>query len=122
MTPWLAILLLSNFLLTTRSTFHLRCLAKKRRHRIRTVRYQNLHPPSSPMTSDSQLDVNASGPTEHEDGAGGQMSFFEHLIELRKRIINSLLAIAVGAAIGWFAAPRFIGVVAIPIKAALRKH
>src|SRR5215471_405021 len=74
------------------------------------------------MTSDSQLDVSSPKPSEPEEGAGGQMSFFEHLIELRKRIINSVVSIAAGAAIGWFVAPRFINVVAVPIKAALRKH
>ena len=74
------------------------------------------------MTSDSQLDVSSPKPSEPEEGAGGQMSFFEHLIELRKRIINSVVSIAAGAAIGWFVAPRFINVVAVPIKGALRKH
>lgn len=72
------------------------------------------------MTTDSQLDVKS--PAEPEDGSGGQMSFFEHLIELRKRIINALIAVAAGALVGWFAAPRFVKVVAIPIKTALRKH
>jgi sec-independent protein translocase protein TatC len=72
------------------------------------------------MTTDSQLDVKS--PTEPEDGAGGQMSFFEHLIELRKRIINALIAVAVGALVGWFAAPRFVKVVAIPVLDALKKH
>ena len=31
---------------------------------------------------------------------GGQMTFFEHLSELRKRIINSLYAIGIGAFVG----------------------
>ena len=74
------------------------------------------------MTSDSQLDVSAKNPPEPEEGGGGQMSFFEHLIELRKRIINSLLSVGVGAAIGWFAAPRFVSIVAIPIQKALTRH
>jgi sec-independent protein translocase protein TatC len=72
------------------------------------------------MTSDSQLEVKNS--TEPDDGAGGQMSFFEHLIELRKRIINSLIAVAAGAAVGWFVAPRFVSVVSIPIRKSLAKH
>ena len=32
---------------------------------------------------------------EHEEG--GQMTFFEHLVELRKRLINSLIAIGAGS-------------------------
>ena len=72
------------------------------------------------MTSDSQFEVK--NPAEPEDGGGGQMSFFEHLIELRKRIINSLTAVAIGAAVGWFVAPRFVSVVSIPIQKSLTKH
>ena len=74
------------------------------------------------MTSDSQPEVSTPKPPEHDDGAGGQMSFFEHLIELRKRIINALVAIAAGAAIGWFVAPRFVSLVTIPIQHSLQKH
>src|SRR6266566_5184587 len=37
-------------------------------------------------------------PTEEPAGA---MTFFEHLSELRKRIINSLIAVVIGALIGW---------------------
>jgi sec-independent protein translocase protein TatC len=74
------------------------------------------------MTSDSQLEVSPKSPLEPDDGGGGQMSFFEHLIELRKRIINALVSIAVGAAVGWFAAPRFVSIVSIPIQRALTKH
>ena len=33
-----------------------------------------------------------------EEEAGGRMSFFEHLVELRKRIVNSLIGIGIGAA------------------------
>jgi len=36
---------------------------------------------------------------------GGAMTFFEHLSELRKRLINSIASILVGAAVGWFLAP-----------------
>ena len=60
------------------------------------------------MTSDSQLEVDPKNPPEPEEGAGGQMSFFEHLIELRKRIINSLYAIGAGAFIGVYLSQRFI--------------
>jgi sec-independent protein translocase protein TatC len=39
---------------------------------------------------------------EDEDAPGGQMSFLEHLDELRKRIVHSLLAVAVGIFVGFF--------------------
>ncbi len=57
-----------------------------------------------------------------EEETGGQMTFFEHLIELRKRIINSLIAIAAGAMAGWFVAPKFVMVIAKPIQAVLSAH
>jgi sec-independent protein translocase protein TatC len=57
-----------------------------------------------------------------EEETGGQMTFFEHLIELRKRIINSLIAIALGAAAGWFVAPKFVNVIAKPIQTVLAAH
>ena len=41
-----------------------------------------------------------------EEETGGQMTFFEHLIELRKRIINSLIAIAVCAPLMRSSRPR----------------
>ena len=54
------------------------------------------------MTNSSQPD-SPIVPPEEEPGA--QMTFFEHLVELRKRIINSLVSILIGAMIGWFVAP-----------------
>jgi sec-independent protein translocase protein TatC len=40
-------------------------------------------------------------PEEDDEAPGGQMSFLEHLDELRKRIVHSLLAVAVGVVIGF---------------------
>lgn len=40
-------------------------------------------------------------PDEEDDDAGARMSFLEHLDELRKRIVNSLIAIAVGVLISF---------------------
>jgi sec-independent protein translocase protein TatC len=57
-----------------------------------------------------------------EEETGGQMTFFEHLIELRKRIINSLIAVAVCAAGAWFLAPKLVNVIAKPIQVALKAH
>jgi len=74
------------------------------------------------MTSDNQLEVPPEGAPAPDPETGGQMTFFEHLIELRKRIINSGLAIFVGAAAGWFLAPRFVKFIVIPIQVALKAH
>lgn len=48
------------------------------------------------------------------------MTFFEHLTELRKRIINSLVSIAIGAGIGWFVAPHFVNWITKPMLDALK--
>jgi len=61
-------------------------------------------------------------PKTKEEETGGQMTFFEHLIELRKRIINSLVAILLGSLAGWFIAPKFVDVIAKPIQEVLAKH
>jgi sec-independent protein translocase protein TatC len=53
---------------------------------------------------------------------GGKMSFFDHLVDLRKRLINSALAIAVGAMIGVSISQKVIGVISEPMQAALRKQ
>src|ERR1700716_3234865 len=57
-------------------------------------------------------------PVPPED-PGGQMTFFEHLVELRKRIITSLIAVGVGAGIGWFVAPYFVSWITKPMLKAL---
>jgi sec-independent protein translocase protein TatC len=54
-----------------------------------------------------------------EEEPTGAMTFFEHLSELRKRIINSLVSIAVGAGIGWFVAPYFVNWITKPMLKAL---
>src|SRR5215471_13372910 len=60
-------------------------------------------------------------PTDSNDTGelGGQMTFFEHLVELRKRLINSLMAIAVGAFIGVYIAKYIIAFITRPILKAL---
>jgi sec-independent protein translocase protein TatC len=50
---------------------------------------------------------------------GGQMTFFEHLVELRKRIINSLIAIAIGAFVGVSTGKYVIGFITKPMLKAL---
>jgi sec-independent protein translocase protein TatC len=68
------------------------------------------------MTTSNQPDSARKAPDEE---TGGQMTFFEHLIELRKRIINSLVSIAVGAMIGWVVAPHFVNWITRPMIKAL---
>src|ERR1700720_2146497 len=60
--------------------------------------------------------------SEHPEEAadtGGQMTFFEHLVELRKRIINSLIAIAIGALVGVSIGKYVIGFITKPMLKAL---
>jgi sec-independent protein translocase protein TatC len=54
-----------------------------------------------------------------EDEEGGRMSFFEHLVELRKRIIASAIAIGIGMVIGLSVSERVFGYLAKPMLTAL---
>jgi sec-independent protein translocase protein TatC len=73
----------------------------------------NIRPESVPESeSNSQITT----PPEEPAGA---MTFFEHLSELRKRIVNSLISIGIGAAIGWFVAPHFVNWIVKPMTDAL---
>jgi len=58
-------------------------------------------------------------PATTSDEPGGAMTFFEHLSELRKRIINSLISIAIGAFIGVYLSKYLIYWVTKPIITAL---
>ncbi len=57
--------------------------------------------------------------TTPDEEPAGAMTFFEHLTELRKRIINSLISIGIGAGIGWFVAPYFVNWITKPMLKAL---
>jgi sec-independent protein translocase protein TatC len=70
------------------------------------------------MTTSSQPELPAKTPQVEEEG--GQMTFFEHLVELRKRIINSLIAIGIGAFVGVYVAKYVIDFVTQPILNALK--
>jgi sec-independent protein translocase protein TatC len=72
--------------------------------------------PESVPDSESNTQIT---PTPEEPS--GAMTFFEHLSELRKRIVNSLISIGIGAAIGWFVAPHFVNWIVKPMTDALRK-
>ena len=60
--------------------------------------------------------------TGAEQEPGAKMSFFEHLVELRKRLISSAIAIAIGALIGVTVAEKVIGFISRPMQEALRKQ
>src|SRR5437899_799849 len=64
------------------------------------------------MTNSSQPDNSIAARLEE---SGGQMSFFEHLSELRKRIINSLYAIGAGAFVGLYLSKYVIKLITDPI-------
>ena len=53
--------------------------------------------PTTPLMTNSSQSDSAIISTTEEPGA--QMTFFEHLVELRKRLINSIASIVVGAAV-----------------------
>ncbi len=70
------------------------------------------------MTNSSQPDNSIAARMEQ---AGGQMTFFEHLSELRKRIINSLYAIGIGAFVGVYISPKVIKFINEPMLKALQE-
>jgi len=55
------------------------------------------------------------GPDQDEQELSGQMSFLDHLEELRKRIINSLIAVGVAVAVSWGFADTLYRLVSGPI-------
>lgn len=60
--------------------------------------------------------------TRKEEESGGSMSFFDHLVELRKRIISSLAAVGIGMVLGLLVSKRIIRFVVQPMLAALRAN
>jgi len=60
--------------------------------------------------------------TTPEQEPGGKMSFFEHLVDLRKRLINSAVAICIGAMVGVSVSKRLLGFISRPMVEALRKQ
>jgi len=55
-------------------------------------------------------------PEREEEELTGQMSFLDHLEELRRRIIHSLIAVAVALGVCWTFADTLFRVVAVPIR------
>ena len=54
-----------------------------------------------------------------EEELGGQMSFLEHLDELRKRLIRSIAFVFVAAMLCWFVSDRIYNFLARPVQRAL---
>lgn len=50
---------------------------------------------------------------------GGQMSFLEHLDELRKRLVNSVIIIIIAFSVCWFFSDKIYNFLAVPIRQAL---
>src|SRR5262245_37594942 len=55
-------------------------------------------------------------PDREEEELSGQMSFLDHLEELRKRIIHSLIAVAVAFGVCWTFADGLFKAVSVPIR------
>src|SRR2546421_4462317 len=54
-----------------------------------------------------------------QEEPGGQMSFLEHLDELRTRLIRSIIFIFLAAMLSWFASDRIYNFLARPVQRAL---
>src|SRR6266496_1780321 len=58
------------------------------------------------------------GQGKHEE-LGGQMSFLEHLDELRSRLIRSIVFVFVACSVCWFVSDRIYNFLAVPVERAL---
>lgn len=54
-----------------------------------------------------------------EEDLGGQMSFLDHLDELRKRLIRSIVFVFVATSVCWFFSDRIYSFLAVPVERAL---
>ncbi len=73
----------------------------------------------------AQTDPNVTPPADNAASAadkdsGGRMSFFEHLVELRARLIHAAIAIVIGTGIGLLLSKHFITFIVQPMHMALR--
>lgn len=57
--------------------------------------------------------------TGEEQEVGGQMSFLEHLDELRKRIVRSVIIIVIAFFLCWFVSDKIYDFLSVPIRKAL---
>ncbi|HEY6120912.1 MAG TPA: twin-arginine translocase subunit TatC [Pyrinomonadaceae bacterium] len=58
-------------------------------------------------------------PKGTEEELGGQMSFLEHLDELRRRLIRSIIFVFVACSACWFVSDRIYNFLAVPVEKAL---
>jgi sec-independent protein translocase protein TatC len=65
--------------------------------------------------------MDASETNQAEEQLGGQMSFLEHLDELRRRLVNSVIIILLAFFVCFYFSDRIFGFLAIPINEALGK-
>ena len=56
---------------------------------------------------------------ENEEELGGQMSFLEHLDELRRRLIRSFIFVFLAMTLSWFVSDRIYAFLAAPVERAL---
>lgn len=54
-----------------------------------------------------------------EQQSPGQMSFLEHLDELRRRVVNSVIIIVIAFAVCWFFSDRIYDFLSVPVRQAL---
>jgi len=58
-------------------------------------------------------------PKGKEEELGGQMSFLEHLDELRRRLIRSIIFVFIACSACWFVSDRIYNFLAVPVERAL---
>jgi len=66
----------------------------------------------------SLLRALTAGQGKHEE-LGGQMSFLEHLDELRSRLIRSIAFVFIACSVCWFVSDRIYNFLAVPVERAL---
>ena len=77
-------------------------------------------PRKTEMATPSQSEPGVN--TQAEEGGGEKMSLFEHLVELRKRLLHSVGAVGIGMIIGLAASRPIMDFVLRPVQAALRAN
>ena len=60
-------------------------------------------------------------PPQEQDDPTAKMSFFDHLVELRKRLIHSLVAIGIGLCVGIYFSDKAYDFIVRPMHKALRE-
>lgn len=54
-----------------------------------------------------------------EELSGGQMSFLEHVDELRRRLVNSVIIIMIAFAVCWAFSDRIYDFLSVPVRQAI---